>query len=90
MAWNNDTKKLVVKFLEAVENTMIYRPTRALAPKDWVTAFDELKKYVEDDYIHWAYKVGLKLDEHISWSGVDNRKRIEQVIDEWLELKRVV
>jgi len=50
MVWNKGTKKLVIKFLKAIENTMINRPTPAFAPKDWVIAFNELKRCVKDDY----------------------------------------
>lgn len=49
MAWNDKTKKLIIKFLEAVENTMINRPKPEYAPMEWQIAFKELKKYVEKE-----------------------------------------
>ena len=40
-----------------------------------------------DDWVNWAYKLGLHLDRWISWSRVDNRQRIEQAILEFVTYK---
>jgi len=50
-----------------------------------VKSFDE--EWTAKDWVQWAYKLGLHLDRWIWWSGVDNRKRIEEAIMEWKELK---
>ena len=40
-----------------------------------------------DDWIQWAYKLGLHLDRWISWAGVDNRHRIELAVLDFVESK---
>ena len=43
--------------------------------------------WTADDWIQWAYKLGLRLDRWICWAGIDNRHRIELAIMEYVNLK---
>lgn len=59
--------------------------TKSRLPR--VKDFD--KEWTAEDWSHWAFMVGHKLDLWIPWCGVDNRQRIEDAIFEWEKLKRV-
>lgn len=39
--------------------------------------------WTEQDWVHWAYYLGLKLDWHSNPFGVDNRLRIEQAVEQF-------
>jgi len=53
-------------------------------------AYGQIKTMLEFDWVDWAFKLGHKLDFAIPWAGVDNRKRLEKTIDEWVKLKKPI
>ena len=53
-------------------------------------AYGQIKTMLEFDWVDWAFKLGYKLDFAIPWAGVDNRKRLEKTIDEWVKLKKPI
>jgi len=55
-----------------------------MADKKQVVDKNFSDKWTEEDWVNWAYKLGLRLDPWIPWCGVDNRKRIEKAIMEYV------
>jgi len=58
-----------------------------MSDKSQVIDKDFGDEWTGQDWIEWAYKLGLRLDRWIPWAGIDNRKRIEQAIMEYVILK---
>jgi hypothetical protein len=44
---------------------------------------NEYGEWTAHEWVEWAFKLGLKLDNKIPFLGVDNRKRIEQAVIEF-------
>ena len=53
-----------------------------MSDKSQVIDKDFNDNWTAEDWISWAYKLGLRLDQWIPWTRIDNRERIEEAIME--------
>ena len=68
---SNTKRSRMDKMGKEIKNT-----SKSILPK----VKDFTNDWSADDWVHWAYMLGLKLDDYVPWAGVDNRWRIELAI----------